>query len=173
MRTIPKISVAHKFLTVLVGAIFAAVMSMNVAAAQETVRTLNSSLPSTPELNPNNTGFKIVVCDGPTLPDKLAAEQKIILGREYVPCDFNGIMLQVQHLINIMMVVGVFASIGAFSWAGALYISGNPKKKEEAHKIFPKIFTGFIIMLSAWFIVYQILSWLTDNAAFKTLLGNP
>ncbi len=172
MKTIPKISAAHKFLTVLVGAIFAAVMSMNVAAAQETVRTLNSSLPSTPELNPNNTGFKIVVCDGPTLPPNLMKEATKD-GKSYVPCDFNGIMLQVQHLINIMMVVGVFASIGAFSWAGALYISGNPKKKEEAHKIFPKIFTGFIIMLSAWFIVYQILSWLTDNAAFKTLLGNP
>jgi hypothetical protein len=142
-------------------------------SAQQTTRTLNSSLPTSPELDPTKSSFRIVVCDGPTLPNKLKDEQTKALGREYVPCDFNGIMLQIQHLINIMMVLGVFASIGAFSWAGALYISGNPKKKEEAHKIFPKVFTGFIIMLSAWFIVYQILSWLTDKAAFKTLLGNP
>ncbi|MBP6858618.1 MAG: hypothetical protein KBC33_02185 [Candidatus Pacebacteria bacterium] len=135
-------------------------------SAQQTTRTLNSSLPTSPELDPTKSSFRIVVCDGP-------AGANTTKDPKYVPCDFNGIMLQIQHLINIMMVLGVFASIGAFSWAGALYISGNPKKKEEAHKIFPKVFTGFIIMLSAWFIVYQILSWLTDNAAFKTLLGNP
>ena len=116
--------------------------------------------------DPTKSSFRIVVCDGP-------AGANTTDDKNYVPCDFNGIMLQIRHLINIMMVVGVFASIGAFSWAGALYISGNPEKKKEAHKIFPKIFTGFIIMLSAWFIVYQILSWLTDNQAFKTLLGNP
>lgn len=80
-------------------------------------------------------------------------------------------MLQVRHLINLMMIVGVLAAIVAFSWAGGLYISGNPENKKRAHAVFPKIFAGFIIMLSAWFIVYQILSWLTKNAGFSSLIG--
>lgn len=122
--------------------------------------------------DPTSSSFRIVVCDGPTLPPSLMAEATKG-GKRYQPCDFKGLMLQVQHLINIMMVLGVFASIGAFSWAGWLYISGVPANKSKAHAIFPKIFTGFIIMLSSWFIVYQILSWLTDNSGFKVLLGTP
>lgn len=140
---------------------------------------------SDPVLNPNNSAFKIVVCDGPTFPTdasgKLTAEgqklktaaEKDLNGRPYVPCDFNGVMLQVQHLINIMMVLGVLVAIAMFSYAGGLYITGSKPNVDKAHKIFPKVFLGFIIMLSAWFIVYQILSWLTDNAGFKALLGTP
>jgi hypothetical protein len=146
--------------------IFAFVLVPLTASAQNNTRTLTTATPDTPELNPNNSAFKIVVCDGPE-GARPSGDTK------YVACDFNGVMLQIQHLINIMMVLGVFASIAAFSWAGWLYISGVPANKTKAHAIFPKIFTGFIIMLSAWFIVYQILSWLTDNNGFKTLLGSP
>jgi hypothetical protein len=94
--------------------------------------------------------------------------------RDYVVCNFNGAMLQVQHLINIMMVIGVLVAIVMFSYAGGLYITGSKPNVDKAHKIFPKVFGGFIIMLSAWFIVYQILSWLTGpSSGFNTLLGSP
>lgn len=146
--------------------IFAFCIPVMPTVFAQPARTLTTPTPDTPELNPNNSSFKIVVCDGP-------AGANTAKDPKYVPCDFNGLMLQIRHIINIMMVLGVFASIAAFSWAGALYISGNPEKKKQAHAIFPKIFTGFIIMLSAWFIVYQILSWLTKNDGFKTLLGSP
>ncbi|MEK7610078.1 MAG: hypothetical protein AAB470_03105 [Patescibacteria group bacterium] len=121
-----------------------------------------------PITDPTKSGFKLVVCDGPTLPKNYPNPPK-----DYVPCDFKGVMLQIQHLINVMIVLGVFAAIAGFSWAGFLYISGDPNKIKKAHAVFPKVFLGFIIMLSAWFIVYQILSWLTKNEGFKTLLGNP
>lgn len=115
--------------------------------------------------DPTSSSFRIVVCDGP-------AGARPEGDTKYVPCDFDGVMLQIKHLINIMIILGVLASIGMFTWAGWLYISGVPANKSKAHSIFPKIFTGFILMLSAWFIVSQILSWLTTNQAFRALLGN-
>ena len=147
----------------------------SVSAAQQTLTN------GDPIVNPNESGFKLVVCDGPTLPDVapamlLTQENKARSAKglpQYVPCDFNGVMRTVQHLINVMMVVGVFVAVCLISYAGALLISGNPKNKEHAKAIFPKIGIGFIIMLSAWFIVYQILDWLTTNPGFKTLLGTP
>jgi len=153
---------------------FVGVIVMVVAVFFIMSTSVSAQISTKPEYSdPTSSSFRIVVCDGPSLPNALREKESAELGRPYVACDFNGIMLQIKHLINIMMVLGVFASIGAFSWAGALYISGSPEKKKKAHAIFPKIFTGFIVMLSAWFIVYQILSWLTDNQGFKTLLGNP
>ncbi|OHA16612.1 MAG: hypothetical protein A3C79_01660 [Candidatus Taylorbacteria bacterium RIFCSPHIGHO2_02_FULL_45_28] len=146
-------------------------------------RTLQSQLE--PSTNPNSSAFRIAVCDGPSLPKdvtgaytqfsiKTMAEFKAANNnRDYVPCDFDAVILLVQHLINIMMVLGVLVAILMLSYAGLLYISGQKAKIDKAHSIFPKIFLGFIIMLSAWFIVYQILSWLTDNSGFKTLLGSP
>lgn len=161
------------------------VFSVNIVFAVNTpvfAQTLNTP---TPEINPNSESFKIVVCDGPDMrqvagnkgqnPEVTVTDSKgNVTKRPYVPCDFNGVMLQVQRLINIMMVLGVLVAIGMFSYAGFLYITGKQANIDKAHAIFPKVFFGFIIMLSAWFIVYQILSWLTGpNSGFKTLLGTP
>lgn len=156
-----------------VSSVFAEVSNQPAAIPTQTIRTGDTALPSqNPSLNvpivtnPNNSAFKIVICDGP-------AGANINNDSNYVVCDFNGAMLQVQHLINIMMVLGVLVAIVMFSYAGGLYITGKPANIEKAHAIFPKVFFGFIIMLSAWFIVYQILGWLAKNDGFKTLLGNP
>ena len=140
--------------------------------ARVETRTVRSGFD--PASNPNSSAFQLSVCDGPTLPTQTLIDQaKKDLGRDYRPCDFNAMMKLVQHLINIMMVLGVLVAIVMFVYAGTLFISGQKAKIDKARSIFPKVFTGFIIMLSAWFIVYQILSWLTDNTAFKTLLGSP
>lgn len=132
----------------------------NLAAADE------------PESDPSKEGFKLVVCDGPTLKGKLLDDANAALKtRKYVPCDFIGLMSQIQHLINIMIIVGVLAAIVGFTYAGALYITGSEANIKKAKGIFPKVFGGFIIMLSAWFIVYQILSWLTgEGSGFTQLL---
>lgn len=82
-------------------------------------------------------------------------------------------MTEAQHLINIMIVLGILAAIAGLCYMGFLYISGTLPNRERAKEMFPKIFWGFIIMLTAWFVVYQILGWLTGNSAFTKLLGNP
>lgn len=133
-------------------------------------------------LNINSSAFSLVVCDGPKIPDSAKkglipdnpAEFEAKFGHPppYVPCDFNAAMTQIQHLINIAIILGVLVAICLFTYAGYLYIKGG-KGIDEAKKIFPKVFWGFIIMLSAWFIVYQLLNWLTGSNAFSVLLGNP
>jgi hypothetical protein len=94
-------------------------------------------------------------------------------GSEYIPCDFKGIMSQLNHLLTVAIVAGILVAIGGFCYAGYLYMTGIPSKISHAHKIFSNVAIGFIIMLSAWFIVYQILSWLTGNSGFGKLLGTP
>ncbi len=133
-------------------------------AQNNPARTLNS--PSNE--NVNDTGFKLTVCDGP-------AEANLNHDQNYVTCDFNGAMLQIQHLINIAMIVGVLAAIVLFTWAGFLYVTsaGDTTKLNSAHAIFKKVIIGFIIMLSAWFVVYQLLDWLTGKSGFGALLGSP
>jgi hypothetical protein len=133
------------------------------------------TLTSDSQTDVNSPGFRLIVCDGPVLPVELRAQADAELqkyGRTYQPCDFNGVMKQIQHLINLAVVVGVLAAIALFMFAGGLYLTGKEKNISWAWSIFPKVGGGFIIMLSAWFIVYQILAWLTgEGSGFSTLLG--
>ena len=118
-------------------------------------------------VNIGDSNFSLIVCDGPVLPPNFPPPQP-----NYRPCDFNAVMRQVQHLINIAMVVGTVGALVSFLWAGYLYITGVPANISQAHKIFPNVFWGFIIMLTAWFIVYQLLSWLVDGSGYTKLLGS-
>jgi len=157
---------------------------MNIAQAQT-----NSS--PVPQVNLNQTttgsspfgGFKLSVCDGP---DLKGLKQSIVItfngeriqttvgqnpvdsrGNKYIPCNFEGMMIQMQFLINVMLVVGVLAALIGFVYAGFLYISSPiADKKKEASKMLPKIFWGFVIMLTGWFIVRQILFWLTGTTTY-------
>ena len=168
--------------TLIILTIFSMGTIFSVAAAQSV---------QMPPSDPTKDTFRLVACDGPAnlnhiRPDgsldgskayrrdkEDVVQFKKDFGHEppFIACDFNGLLIQVQHLINVMLVVGVLVAVGMMTWAGALYMSGNPAKKTRAHGIFPKIGIGFILMLSAWFIVYQVLAWLTDNEGFMTLLG--
>ena len=109
--------------------------------------------------NPNSSGYKLAVCDGPAG----------ALDSGGVACDFNGLLLLVQHLIPAALVFGVFVAIAGFCWIGYLLISGTQENRKRAKDIFPKIFWGFIIMLTAWFFVYQILNWFA-NSSFQNIL---
>jgi len=132
--------------------------------------------------DPFSQNFSLIVCDGPALPKTLLDQVNSMSPDEfrkqyghalpYKPCNFFTLMEQVQHFINIAIILGVLAAIIMLTIAGYFYISPKSGDKERARKIFPKLFWGFIIMLSAWFIVYQILEWLAKSQ-FRTLLGNP
>ncbi len=126
--------------------------------------------------NINSSKFRLLICDGPAeLAHFNPGTGKIdpaFTDANFVPCDFRGLMMQVQHLINIALIVGVLLAIVGFIRAGYLYITGVPGNISKAHEIFPSVAWGFIIMLSAWFIVYQILEWLTGSRGFGVLLGS-
>jgi hypothetical protein len=69
------------------------------------------------------------------------------------------------------MTLGVLIAVGGLVYAGYLYITGIPGNISKAHDIFPSLAKGFIIMLAAWFIVYQILAWLIGKNGYGVLLG--
>ena len=150
-------------------------------ADSTTANTLTKNPTDVPDVNGQH-GFQLTVCDGPAevgFTDVTDSTGKVtghtpIPG--FIPCDFNGAMIQIQHLINIAMVLGVLAAIVGFSWAGFLLISmsitGKMDDRKKAVEIFRKVVTGFVIMLVSWFVVYQIIDWITGNSALKYLLGN-
>jgi hypothetical protein len=168
-----KTSIKIKYGVALIFALSMLMPSLAVPLAAS-AQTLTSP---TDNVNLNDSKLKIIVCDGPDLSSQKslldAAEYK--LGRTYVPCNFNGLMLQIQHLIDIAIVFGVVVAIGLFSYAGYMYISAGMRGDSNAHStalnIFRKVGIGFIIMLSAWFIVYQVIIWLTGSSQFAVLLG--
>ncbi len=135
----------------------------------------NSGQPNPEYTNINSSKFRLLICDGPAeLIAYNPATRKIEPGfknPDFIPCDFRGLMMQIQHLINIAMTVGVLFAVAGLLFAGYLYISGKPANISRAHDIFPSLAKGFIIMLAAWFIVYQILEWLTGTNGYGVLLG--
>jgi hypothetical protein len=144
--------------------------------------------PTIPKVDLNQTptagngpfgAFKLSQCDGPDMSGVTAQMTVDYAGKTYTlpgqlsqlkdagyrPCNFEGAMVQVQFIVNAMLVLGVVAAVVGFSYAGVLYVSGSVDKRKLAHSIFPKVFWGFIIMLTAWFMVHQILLWLTPNGS--------
>ncbi|MEK7501695.1 MAG: pilin [Patescibacteria group bacterium] len=113
-------------------------------------------------LNPFSPDFQLSVCDGPK--DLPGIDPNKI-------CDFKGLMTQAQFLINAMIMLGVLAAIVSLSYGGYLYITGEEGKIKQAKEIFRKTGWGFVMMLTAWFIVFQLLDWLAGNEGVKTLLG--
>lgn len=125
--------------------------------------------------NLNSSKFRLLICDGPAeLIHYNPVTRKFDpnhIQEGFIPCDFRGLMMQIQHLINIAMTLGVLIAVAGLLFAGYLYISGTPANISKAHDIFPSLAKGFIIMLAAWFVVYQILEWLTGTSGYGVLLG--
>ncbi len=161
MNTIKKIAISASALAILLGSASIA----PILAATNSVPEVN--LNSKPTNGPFGA-FQLLQCDGPKLPSSMAdylAKFKAERGRDYRVCNFQGLMDQVQYLINAMIILGVVGAVVGFVYAGYLYITGIPSNISKAHAIFPKVFWGLILMLTAWFVVYQILEWLTGNAS--------
>ena len=138
-----------------------------VRAQGNAVQTLTTQNSQSPSVNVNDTGFKFVACDGPKPPPGATN-----IPSNYVVCDFNGLMLTVQHFIDIFMVAGVLWAILGSCYAGYLYIKGTEGDIKKAKQILHNLIFGFLIMLTAWFVVFQILTWLTGGSSgFTTLLG--
>jgi hypothetical protein len=123
---------------------------------------------TTENVNIRSSTFKFVVCDGPVRPEGYVPNPPD--QTPYIPCDFKGLVLTVQHFLNIAMVLGVMGTIVTAVYAGYLYVTGKESNISKAKEMLPKVGIGFVLMLTAWFIIAQILTWLTNNDAFKTFL---
>lgn len=128
-------------------------------------------------LNPFDPNFKLSACDGPEGARHINPQTGLYDAKYsiqgYVPCNFEGLIIQAQVLINAMIILGILAALGSFTYAGWLLVTGGPLKKNRAKEIFQKVGIGFIMMLTAWFVVYQILDWTVKNQYTKKFFGSP
>ena len=132
-------------LTLMIALVFMLPIFSVAHADSNTANTLTTNPTDVPDENGQH-GFQLIVCDGPeeagynykTDSTGMVTSKTPIPG--YIPCDFNGAMIQIQHLINIAMVLGVLAAIIGFSWAGFLLISmsitGKMDDRKKAGEIF-------------------------------------
>ena len=87
------------------------------------------------------------------------------------PCKFEDLLKLVSNIVDFLIITGTAVAALSFGYAGFLMMTANGEmgKIEEAKAIFGKVMTGFIIMLSAWLIVYAIESAFLDSS-FETYL---
>lgn len=169
-----------QYFTSVVMALFFVILSSFSFVSADTANTLSTNGPTT---DITQSSFQLTACDGPDLSNLKESIKVTIKGQSvntvagknpdgYIPCNFNGLMIQIQHLINIAVVAGVLIAIFGFCYAGFLYVTGGsqPGKRSQASEVFKKVGIGFILILGAWFIVYQILSWLAQPG-YTALLG--
>jgi hypothetical protein len=101
------------------------------------------------------TNAALVPCGNPTQP----------------PCDFNYFVLMINGIINwIIGIAGVIFTISAI-YGGFLYMTSgeNPGNKAKAKTILWSTLLGFVIILTAWLIVYTILTYVvpSDSDIFR------
>lgn len=102
----------------------------------------------------NYTGG-LVQCDG-VLSKNEPNRQKI--------CNFAALVNGVKYIINWAFALTIPVIIGLLAWAGLLHMSGKEDKIKKSYKIMQNAVVGFIIVLTAWFIVTTLLKWVLDDA---------
>jgi len=146
------------------------------SAAQTANPSSGNNTGSSQTDNPSDASFKLAWCDGPDLTgvnfasstDKARFNNS---ASNYVPCNFPGLVGQIQHLLNAAFVFGVFIAIAGFLWSGFLFIKGDQESRKKGKAILPKILIGFIIMICAWFIVIQLMTWLGADPKLISLIN--
>jgi hypothetical protein len=78
------------------------------------------------------------------------------------PCEFRHVILLIRNLITYGIYISFPIAALGFAYAGWLYMSahllGKSSQISQAHEIFRKILTGYIIIIGAWLIVKAITS---------------
>jgi len=81
------------------------------------------------------------------------------------PCDFADLVTLGANFVSLLIVYSVPIAVISFIYAGVLYLTsqGNPGQISKAHGIFKTTAVGFVIVLSAWLVVYAITSALLNS----------
>ncbi|OHA15545.1 MAG: hypothetical protein A3B08_03820 [Candidatus Taylorbacteria bacterium RIFCSPLOWO2_01_FULL_43_44] len=85
-------------------------------------------------------------------------------------CTFNDFIVMVGGIINfIIILASVYAAV-SFMYAGYAYLTsgGSQEAVSRAKSIFKKVFIGYIIVLTAWLMIYTI-----EQAFYETGEGKP
>ncbi len=74
-------------------------------------------------------------------------------------CNFVGLINSVKYIINWAFAISIPVIIGLLAWSGLLHMTGKQANIEKSYKIMQNAVFGFIIMITAWFIVTTLLKW--------------
>ncbi len=102
-----------------------------------------------------------VKCDGVITPGEKDRQNK---------CDFVALINTAKGLINWAFMLSIPLIIGIMAYAGFLYMTGSEGNIKKAKGFIWNAIIGFVIMLSAWFIVTFVLNQLLTNE-FKSVTG--
>lgn len=89
------------------------------------------------------------------------------------PCDFAAILVLVKNGIQDLVLVSTLLVVVVAVIAGMRLLTsgGNPAALKDAKSMMQKILTGYIVILSAWIIIYTIATTLLQPK-FYYFLGN-
>ncbi len=95
----------------------------------------------------------LVKCDGVVNPNES--------GRQ-VKCNFYNLIVIVNQLINWAFTLSLPVVAGMFAYAGYLHISGSEADLKKSRAMMRNAIIGFIIALTAWFMVTTLVGWIKD-----------
>ena len=101
----------------------------------------------------------LIVCNGVDDPATVGVNEA---------CDFNSVIKLAQAIMDFLLYISIYIAAGLFIWAGILYTTARDDSGQvsKAKEIFKDAAIGFIIMLSAWVIVYTIVYGLTGESDY-------
>ncbi len=88
-------------------------------------------------------------------------------------CGFADLIHLIKNLITDLVLIATLLAVVAFCYAGFLLLTSNGNKSalDKAKDILGKVVTGYVVILSAWLIIYTITNVLLSSG--YTLLGTP
>ncbi|MDQ3076665.1 MAG: pilin [bacterium] len=103
--------------------------------------------------------FRIVPCDGVDT----TYEGGGTFGEE---CGLDDFIILIKNVINSIIVLSIPIVTIALTWVGILLLTaqGNVGKITQAKQIAKSVIIGFVFILTAWLIVYTLVSVLLDDA---------
>lgn len=86
-------------------------------------------------------------------------------------CSFNHVIILIQNILEFLIMISLPISAIMFAYAGWLYMSaqGSESQVSKAHSVFKNVTIGFILILSAWVIVWTVSSALLDDIFLQFL----
>ena len=104
-------------------------------------------------------------------PDLVVCGDNVVNGEIMNKCNFNHLLTLINNAMRFLIYISIPITAGLYIWAGLLYTtaSDDSNKTTKAKEIFKTTTIGFLIMLSAWVIVYTLVVGLTDYEGFKLL----
>ena len=103
--------------------------------------------------------LEIIPCDGVDTVDPDG--QGGTFGEE---CGLDDVIILIKNIINAIILLAIPFMTLALMWVGFLILTaqGNVNKIQEAKRITKNVFIGFVFILTAWLIVYTIVTYFLD-----------